>query len=169
MQLSRPRIDDLCQRAISSLTKNLSLVRQPVAVFPVSWARHTSITDKDLQLDSTSNNLMVHTSNTGLHQFSTLYTGSILLKREASNMPLGQFQNQTSSKCTLPLLDESLFLSQGGCKNTLKRKRMNEANTLLDQPGRYCGVGSFEGGTTCCFPCPIQDWVYPRGESANVI
>ncbi|KAF1959644.1 hypothetical protein CC80DRAFT_514137 [Byssothecium circinans] len=59
-------------------------------------------------------------------------------------MPLGQFQNQTDSKCTLPLLDQSLFSEIGGY-----------------QQGRYCGLGSFKDGTTCCFPCPIQDWLYP--------
>ncbi|KAF2115876.1 hypothetical protein BDV96DRAFT_492688, partial [Lophiotrema nucula] len=61
-------------------------------------------------------------------------------------MPLGRFLNDTiaNASCTAPLLDRSLFGSTGGY-----------------QPGRYCGLGSFEDGTTCCFPCPIQDWVYP--------
>ncbi|CAI6340341.1 unnamed protein product [Periconia digitata] len=59
-------------------------------------------------------------------------------------MPLGQFQNQTQSTCTPPLLDQSLFTGPAGYTQ-----------------GRYCGLGSFEDGTTCCFPCPIQDWLYP--------
>ncbi|PSN67167.1 hypothetical protein BS50DRAFT_588169 [Corynespora cassiicola Philippines] len=58
-------------------------------------------------------------------------------------MPLGRFANETISACTAPLLDESLFGKTGG-----------------HQEGRYCGLGSFEGGTTCCFPCPIQDYLY---------
>ncbi|KAF2657961.1 hypothetical protein K491DRAFT_565293, partial [Lophiostoma macrostomum CBS 122681] len=59
-------------------------------------------------------------------------------------MPLGEFANTTTVRCTPPLLDEALFSKTGGY-----------------QPGRYCGLGSFEDGTTCCFPCPIQDYLYP--------
>ncbi|KAF2712474.1 hypothetical protein K504DRAFT_204898 [Pleomassaria siparia CBS 279.74] len=60
-------------------------------------------------------------------------------------MPIGQFEsNVTASACTAPLLDEALFGKKGGY-----------------QPGRYCSLGSSEDGTKCCFPCPIQDWVYP--------
>ncbi|KAF2865900.1 hypothetical protein BDV95DRAFT_623358 [Massariosphaeria phaeospora] len=58
-------------------------------------------------------------------------------------MSLGNFANTTSA-CTAPLLDEALFGKVGGYT-----------------AGRYCGLGSFEDGTTCCFPCPIQDWIYP--------
>ncbi|KAF2000061.1 hypothetical protein P154DRAFT_395386, partial [Amniculicola lignicola CBS 123094] len=59
-------------------------------------------------------------------------------------MPLGRFLNDTNVSCTPPLLDVTTFSATGGY-----------------QPGRYCGLGSFEDGTTCCFPCPLQDWVYP--------
>ncbi|KAF1831331.1 hypothetical protein BDW02DRAFT_591196 [Decorospora gaudefroyi] len=62
-------------------------------------------------------------------------------------MSLGGFSNETRSVCTAPLLDETLFPKKGGY-----------------QAGRYCGLGSFEVGASqasCCFPCPIQDWIYP--------
>ncbi|KAF1978368.1 hypothetical protein BU23DRAFT_563979 [Bimuria novae-zelandiae CBS 107.79] len=59
-------------------------------------------------------------------------------------MPLGQFANQTQGNCTAPLLDLATFARTGGYT-----------------AGRYCGLGSFGDGTTCCFPCPIQDWLYP--------
>ncbi|PZC97260.1 hypothetical protein A1F95_04867 [Pyrenophora tritici-repentis] len=61
-------------------------------------------------------------------------------------MSTGIFANETTSACTAPLLDESLFPQKGGYL-----------------PGRYCGLGSFQidGGTaSCCFPCPIQDYIY---------
>ncbi|KAF2747996.1 hypothetical protein M011DRAFT_476628 [Sporormia fimetaria CBS 119925] len=59
-------------------------------------------------------------------------------------MPLGQFANETVMACTAPLLNQADFGTAGGYI-----------------AGRYCGLGSFEDGTTCCFPCPIQDWQYP--------
>ncbi|KAH7401022.1 hypothetical protein DE146DRAFT_781938 [Phaeosphaeria sp. MPI-PUGE-AT-0046c] len=62
-------------------------------------------------------------------------------------MSIGIFANQSLSACTAPLLDESKFGKTGGY-----------------QAGRYCGLGTFEVGATeqsCCFPCPMQDWVYP--------
>ncbi|KAH7139444.1 hypothetical protein B0J11DRAFT_589264 [Dendryphion nanum] len=49
----------------------------------------------------------------------------------------------TTDACTPPLLDQSRFGTTGGY-----------------QSGRYCGLGAFEDGTTCCFPCPVQDWIY---------
>ncbi|KAH7078015.1 hypothetical protein BKA63DRAFT_277005 [Paraphoma chrysanthemicola] len=61
-------------------------------------------------------------------------------------MDSDSFVNETSSLCTTPLLDESLFSNDQGY-----------------QAGRYCGLGTFEVGSkeaSCCFPCPIQDWVY---------
>ncbi|OAL00759.1 hypothetical protein IQ06DRAFT_370145 [Phaeosphaeriaceae sp. SRC1lsM3a] len=62
-------------------------------------------------------------------------------------MSIGIFANQSLSACTAPLLDETKFGKTGGY-----------------QAGRYCGLGTFEVGATeqsCCFPCPMQDWVYP--------
>ncbi|KAF2500413.1 hypothetical protein BU16DRAFT_556883 [Lophium mytilinum] len=47
-------------------------------------------------------------------------------------------------KCPTPLLEESKYSNSSGYI-----------------PGRYCGVGANEDGTVCCFPCPIQEWVYP--------
>ncbi|KAL5379641.1 hypothetical protein DPSP01_008339 [Paraphaeosphaeria sporulosa] len=58
-------------------------------------------------------------------------------------MLLGHFANQTNVSCTGPLLDVAALSKSGGYT-----------------AGRYCSLGSFEDGTTCCFPCPIQDWLY---------
>ncbi|KAK1911571.1 hypothetical protein P3342_012873 [Pyrenophora teres f. teres] len=61
-------------------------------------------------------------------------------------MSTGISANETSSACTAPLLDESLFRQKGGYL-----------------PGRYCGLGAFQsdaGTASCCFPCPIQDYIY---------
>ncbi|KAF2727956.1 hypothetical protein EJ04DRAFT_478123 [Polyplosphaeria fusca] len=59
-------------------------------------------------------------------------------------MPLGKFANMTDLQCAPPLLDVSHFGTTGGY-----------------QPGRYCGLAPSSNGTQCCFPCPIQDWLYP--------
>ncbi|KAL5441043.1 hypothetical protein PMIN06_009485 [Paraphaeosphaeria minitans] len=71
-------------------------------------------------------------------------TTTLCLRLQKSiTMPLAQFANQTDVNCTAPLLDLATFSKSGGYA-----------------AGRYCGLGSFEDGTTCCFPCPIQDWLY---------
>jgi hypothetical protein len=48
--------------------------------------------------------------------------------------------------------------------------RLTETDNSADQAGRYCGLGAFDVGSkeaSCCFPCPIQDWVYPPGAKAD--
>lgn len=46
---------------------------------------------------------------------------------------------------------------------------LDHLKVAVDTAGRYCGLGSFEDGTTCCFPCPIQDWLYPPGNNRNLV
>lgn len=41
----------------------------------------------------------------------------------------------------------------------------------IDQGGRYCGLGPFangDGELSCCFPCLIQDLVYPPSEKTPI-
>jgi hypothetical protein len=48
--------------------------------------------------------------------------------------------------------------------------RLRGTDNSADQAGRYCGLGAFDVGsreTSCCFPCPVQDWVYPPGAKSN--